>query len=87
MTTHDFKKLHTGTIVRWREGVRSPRPGELTDTGTVNIVGERRFAQWRDGQQTDGDDDWALKQVEAPEYNQQIPTDTESDIEQARRRA
>ena len=64
MTTKEFKRLEAGSLVQWREGKKSPRAGEITDVGTVVIEGHRRFARWRDGQETDGSDDWALQNVE-----------------------
>jgi hypothetical protein len=64
MTVQEFNQLKPGTRVVWREGQLSPRPGELIDHGTVVVEGGRRFALWRDGQQTDNSDDLALQQVE-----------------------
>ena len=64
MTALIFNALKPGTRVVWREGVNSPKAGEFTDHGIVVVQGGRRFARWQDGQETDGSDDWALRQVE-----------------------
>jgi hypothetical protein len=65
MTIERLKRLPEGTMVVWREGLKSPQPGELTDRGIVHVLpGGRRQIAWRDGQFTEQDDDWALVQVE-----------------------
>jgi hypothetical protein len=64
MTCKEFKQLKRGTIVQWREGSVSPRAGEVTEIGIVHVSGERRFIRWKDGQETEGFDDSALRSVE-----------------------
>jgi len=55
--------LKPGTVVRWRDGAFHAR-GESIDTGIVVSEGPRHWIEWEDGQQTDGYDDWALRNVE-----------------------
>lgn len=64
MTTKEFNKLPHGSQVQWREGETSPRAGEVTGIGRVVVAGMRRYVIWPDGQETNGRDDWALKNVE-----------------------
>jgi hypothetical protein len=64
MTIKEFARYKPGRKVQWREGKGSPRAGEVTEIGEVRLEGTRRFVQWPDGQQTDGLDDWALRNVE-----------------------
>ena len=65
MTLKDFSRLEYGTAVRWREGAKSPRAGELTDKGVVSKQYGVKSVLWEDGQVTDGFDDWALQNIEA----------------------
>ena len=64
MTIKELRKLEAGSPVRWREGPKSPRAGELTDSGFVRVAGLSRWIEWQDGQRTDDFDDWALDRVE-----------------------
>lgn len=64
ITPGDFQKLPIGTRVRWREGEKSPRAGELTDRGVVEMAFSVKSVLWEDGQVTDGRDDWALRNIE-----------------------
>jgi hypothetical protein len=66
MTPREFKTLKAGTLATWREGMKSPRAGEITEVGIVTVIGSRHFVKWPDGQETDGSDDWALQSVEVP---------------------
>jgi len=71
VTTSGFSKLSAGTKVVWREGYESPRRGEITEQGVVmvgaSLGGPRKFVKWGDGQENDGSDDWALKNIEKAE--------------------
>ena len=64
VTPKVFQELKAGTRVQWREGSKSPRAGEITEFGIVEVSGSRHFVKWPDGQETDGSDDWALQSVE-----------------------
>ena len=61
MTREQIKDLPDGTCVRWREGQKSPRAGELTDWGRIQT---KRVIIWSDGQETELFDDSALGRVE-----------------------
>lgn len=67
MSVKEFSRLKYGAVVRWREGAKSPRAGELTDKGIVSKQYGVKSVLWEDGQVTDGSDDWALANIEAAE--------------------
>lgn len=64
MTVKDFAKLPHGTKVKWSDGSQGYVVNLTAAAKKKRLEPPLIYAQWNDGQRTDGSDEWALEQVE-----------------------